>query len=223
LPIYEGGGVLLGAGVSDGQKYGDASLAGTRGDPEFIPDQSKLDYVADAGLDVQCHSAQPAGGVDARSRARSKRICLRRAPSDMSVSSAMDYGWKFQNGGSEHQGAPSYWSLPFVGARKKHVAQTASGGGSVNPMVRFPLSESGDAGMRNGGDTMAMAAAGSRSLDVVTAGEECSHVGSVEPDQSVLGIVQTVGSGDGHGGYVRGDTAESREKADPLSPGRTRR
>jgi hypothetical protein len=47
------------------------------------------------------------------------------------------------------------------------------------------------------------------SMNCCSVEEECSHVGSVEPDESVVGIVQAVRGEDGVGADVQADTAQS--------------
>jgi hypothetical protein len=60
---------------------------------------------------------------------------------------------------------------------------------------------------------------------ILSAGEgsNSSHAGSVEPDQSVVGIVMALGGGGGLDASGKGDTATSPVKPDPNSPGWTNR
>jgi hypothetical protein len=52
---------------------------------------------------------------------------------------------------------------------------------------------------------------------------ECSHVGSVEPDESVEGIVEAVRGEDGVGADVQADTAQSLGQLKLKSGGWTKR
>jgi hypothetical protein len=54
-------------------------------------------------------------------------------------------------------------------------------------------------------------------------GSHSSQAGSVEPDQSVVGIVMAVGGGGGLDAAAQVDTATSPAKPDPNSPGWTNR
>jgi hypothetical protein len=51
----------------------------------------------------------------------------------------------------------------------------------------------------------------------------CSHVGSVEPDESLVGIVQVVRGEDEVGADVQADSAQSPWEKKPNSPGWTKR
>jgi hypothetical protein len=54
-------------------------------------------------------------------------------------------------------------------------------------------------------------------------GSHSSHAGSVEADQSVVGIVMAAGGGARQDASAQVDTATSPEKPDPNSPGWTNR
>jgi hypothetical protein len=62
-------------------------------------------------------------------------------------------------------------------------------------------------------------------VDAAVAREEgeCSHVGSVEPEQSVMGIVQAIGRCGEQDEDGQADSAVSTGKMDPQSPGWTKR
>jgi hypothetical protein len=62
-----------------------------------------------------------------------------------------------------------------------------------------------------------------RKIQSAGEGSNSSHAGSVEPDQSVVGIVMALGGGGGVDASGKGDTATSPVKPDPNSPGWTNR